>query len=127
MIQSRSLKHSVPYIISILFTILFLYAAITKLLDYAQFKLQLQQSTILSGYASSIAWIVPLAEIGVAFTLLLDRFRLYALFASFVLVTLFTTYIVLILNFSDFIPCSCVGVMSALGWTGHIYLNIFLV
>ena len=90
MIQSRSLKQSIPYIISILFAMLFLYAAVLKLLDYDQFKVQLQQSNILMGYANTLAWIVPLVEIVVAFYLLADRYRRYALYASLGLMILFT-------------------------------------
>ena len=124
MIQSRSLKQSIPYIISILFAMLFLYAAVSKLLDYDQFKVQLQQSNILMGYANTLVWIVPLAEIVVAFSLLVVRYRRYALYACLGLVILFTAYILLMLNFSETIPCSCIGVMPALGWTGHLYLNL---
>lgn len=127
MIQSRLMKRFFPYIVSILFAMLFLYAAVSKLLDYGQFKLQLKQSTILMGYANTLVWIVPLMEIVVAFSLLVERYRRYALYACLGLLTLFSAYIFLMLNFSETIPCSCIGVMSALGWTGHLYLNLTLI
>jgi hypothetical protein len=38
----------------------------------------------------------------------------------------FTTYIILILNFSSFIPCSCGGILEKLGWTEHLIFNFFL-
>jgi hypothetical protein len=38
--------------------------------------------------------------------------------------TMFTAYIVAILKFSDFVPCSCGGVLEHLGWPEHLILNI---
>ncbi|WP_417857511.1 MauE/DoxX family redox-associated membrane protein, partial [Xanthomarina gelatinilytica] len=53
-----------------------------------------------------------------------ERFRIPALFAAFALMVMFTAYIVIILNFSDFIPCSCGGVLEKLSWTQHLIFNI---
>jgi hypothetical protein len=38
---------------------------------------------------------------------------------------MFTFYIVIILNFSSFIPCSCGGILEKLGWREHLIFNIF--
>src|SRR5690606_10893575 len=35
----------------------------------------------------------------------------------------FTVYIYLILNYSDFVPCSCGGILEKLGWTEHLIFN----
>ncbi len=126
MIQLEKLKKNIPYIISMLFVLLFVYAASSKLMNYQQFKVQLGQSPILTAYAETVAWMVPLIELVFSFLLLFESYRLFALYASFGLMTMFTTYIILILNFSDSIPCSCGGVIDALGWNGHLYFNIFL-
>jgi hypothetical protein len=40
---------------------------------------------------------------------------------------MFTTYIFLILNFSDYIPCSCGGVLEKMGWTEHIVFNLIFI
>jgi hypothetical protein len=37
---------------------------------------------------------------------------------------MFTTYIIIILNFTSFTPCSCGGVLEDLGWTEHLIFNI---
>lgn len=123
MIQLEKLKKNLPYIISILFVILFVYAASNKLMDYQQFKVQLEQSSILSEYADVVAWMIPLAEIVISFLLLLNRYRRFALYACLGLMTMFTAYILLMLHSSDTIPCSCGGVISELGWIGHLYFN----
>ena len=117
----------IPYTVSILLAILFIYAASSKLFDFQQFKIQLGQSPILTAYAHWVAWAVPMVEYILALALILETFRLRALYGSFALMIMFTTYIVLVLNFSDYIPCSCGGVLEDLGWTEHILFNLVFV
>lgn len=125
--QSKKIWFWIPYAISVLCAILFIYAATSKLWDVQQFQVQLGQSPILTAYAEWVAWAVPLTEYVLALLLLMDRFRLYALYATLGLMVMFTTYIVLVLNFSDYVPCSCGGVLENLGWTEHITFNLFFV
>lgn len=111
-----------------LFILLFVYAASSKLMDFQQFKVQLGQSPIVTAYAEGVAWGIPILELLIAGLFFLNKWILTAFYASFSLMVMFTTYIILVLNFSDFIPCSCGGVLEQLGWTEHIVFNIvFLV
>ncbi len=75
-------------------------------------------------YALVISWSVPFLELVIAGLLWFPRYRIMALYASFILLGLFTTYIIIVLKYSDSIPCSCGGVISTLGWKDHILLNI---
>ena len=127
MIQVEHLKKNLPYIVGMMFVILLVYAASNKLMDYQRFKVQLGQSPILTAYADTVAWMVPVSELGLSVLLLFERYRLFALYACFGLMTMFTTYILLILNFSDFIPCSCGGVLENLNWTEHVVFNLFFI
>ncbi|SDQ62273.1 MULTISPECIES: MauE/DoxX family redox-associated membrane protein [Flagellimonas] len=113
-----------PFSISMLCAILFIYAATSKLMDFQQFKIQLGQSPILTAYADGLVWMVPITEYVLALLLLKDSFRLVGLYATIALMTMFTTYIILVLNFSDYVPCSCGGVLEELGWTEHIIFNL---
>ena len=110
-----------------LFILLFVYAAVSKILDYEQFRVQLGQSPMLSAYAGTIALLVPMVELLIAILLMLPRLQFTGLLASFNLMVMFTGYIIIILNFTDFIPCSCGGVLEKLGWTEHLIFNIFFV
>jgi uncharacterized membrane protein YphA (DoxX/SURF4 family) len=110
-----------------LYVVLFVYAAVSKLLDFENFQVQLGQSPLLSAYAGYIAWIVPIVEIIIALLLLSSKFKYVGLILAYSLMIMFTTYIILILNFSPFIPCSCGGVLSKLGWTEHLIFNIAFV
>lgn len=122
--MTYSKKHFV-LVVAYLYVLLFVYAAVSKLLDFETFTLQLAQSPLLSAYAGVIAWLVPGVEILISIFLMIPRYRSVALYASFFLMVMFTTYIIIILNFSDFIPCSCGGVLEKLSWGEHLIFNIF--
>jgi len=114
-------------IISSLVASLFVYAAISKLLDYRTFQVQLSQSPFITHYAGFISWLLPVAELFTAIFLAFARLRLIALYASLFLLTLFTSYLIAMLNFSYYVPCSCGGILSSLSWKQHIILNIFFI
>ncbi|WP_083540779.1 MauE/DoxX family redox-associated membrane protein [Aequorivita viscosa] len=113
--------------IAYVFALLFIYAATSKLLDFETFTVQLAQSPLLSAYAGIVAWLVPGIEILIAGILVFPRFRNLALYAAFTLMVMFTAYIYIILNFSDFIPCSCGGVLEKLSWTEHLIFNVVFI
>jgi len=110
-------------IIAFLFILLFTYASFNKLLDYQKFTIQIGQSPLLTGFGGSIPWMVITVELLVAVLLMIPRFRLFAFFGAFSLMVMFTAYIVAILNFSSYIPCSCGGVLENLGWREHLIFN----
>lgn len=112
-------------IISILFIILFTYSAVSKMLDYEQFKVQLGLSPVLTMFSDWVAWCVPVVEILVVGLLANARFRLTGLYASFGLMVLFSCYIIAITRFSEYIPCSCGGILQNITWNQHLVINIF--
>jgi hypothetical protein len=109
--------------ISYFFVLLFCYASFSKILDFENFQLQIAQSPILSAYAGLVSYGVLVTEFLAAGLLLYPRWRTFGLFASLALMAMFTTYIFLILNYSDFIPCSCGGILEKLGWREHLLFN----
>lgn len=121
------MKKVVIEIISCLFIVLFVYAAFTKLMDYQKFTVQIGQSPLLMAFSGWIAWMVPTVEILIALMLSFSKFRLVGMYAAFTLMTMFTVYIVMILNFADHVPCSCGGILEKLGWTEHLIFNISFV
>lgn len=113
--------------IAILFIILFTYAAVSKLIDFETFRIQLGQSPFLSPYAWLLAWGIPLIEIIVALMFFSSKLRLVALYASLLLMILFTVYITSVLFFADSIPCSCGGVLASLSWNEHLVFNLVFI
>lgn len=111
----------------LLFILLFSYAAVSKLLDYETFETQLGQSPLLSDYAGLVSVGVIVIELIVSGLLMFHKTGLIGLYLSFFLMAMFTTYIIVILNFSSSIPCSCGGVLDTLGWSEHLIFNVFFI
>lgn len=109
------------------YILLFVYAALTKLLDYQKFVVQLGQSPILTDYAQVLAVVVPFIELGISLMLIFPKTRLKGLYAAFALMVMFTTYIVFASRFSDYVPCSCGGVLEGMTWTQHLIFNTVFV
>ncbi|TKC08983.1 MauE/DoxX family redox-associated membrane protein [Pedobacter frigoris] len=114
-------------VISSLFILLFAYSAVSKLLDYEQFKNELGRSPLLTAFAGQVAIGIPLIEIILSMLLMFSRFRFLALYGCFGLMIMFSTYIIAITKFADYIPCSCGGVLSRLNWNQHLWFNIVFV
>ena len=114
-------------IISFLLIALFAYAAINKFLDIETFKAQAGQSPLISFAASWIVYAVPGIELMLCGLLSFPKTRLTGLYGSFVLMNLFTGYIISILWFSYYVPCSCGGILEKMGWTEHLIFNIVFV
>jgi len=123
----NSRKALIIEIITAAFVVLFVYAALTKLIDYDKSRLQLGQSPVLTQFAGVVVWLVPVIELFIALLLSTTRFRLLGLYASFTLMVMFTAYIVVITRFSDYVPCSCGGVLEKLSWNQHLVFNIVFV
>lgn len=117
-------KQTFISIIASLFIILFLYAAVTKLMEYDKFVTQLGKSPLITNYSAILAWLVPIIEIAIALLLIFPKTTLLGLYISMALMAMFTFYIIFIMNFSPYIPCSCGGILSQLGWKEHLIFNI---
>jgi len=111
-------------IICLLYVLLFIYAATSKLLDMDNFQMQLGQSPLLSAFAKWVSYLVPFIEILTVLLLLIPKYRTAGLYCCFSLMTMFTAYIYIILNYSIFVPCSCGGILENMGWSEHLIFNI---
>lgn len=120
----RKLFPKLPMAVAYFFTILFCYASFSKMLDFENFQIQLAQSPLLSAYAGFISYAVIIAEFVIVALLCIKGTRLIGLYLSLGIMVSFTIYIYLILNYSDFVPCSCGGILEKLGWTEHLIFNI---
>lgn len=112
-------------IIGSLLILLFVYTALSKLMEFSQFKSQLAASPITKWNPGFVAIALPLAELVVAALLFAPRTRLAGLYGSLGLMSAFTLYIAYILTLADKVPCSCGGVIKQLGWKEHLVFNIF--
>lgn len=114
-------------LICYLYVLLFVYASVSKLLEFQDFQTQLGQSPLLGAFAIPISYGVILVELGLAVLLCLEKYRRIGLYGSFVLMVMFTAYIIIILNFTSFTPCSCGGVLESMGWSEHLIFNVVFI
>ena len=110
--------------VSLFYILLFVYAAISKVLEFENFQAQLGQSSIIGAYAGIVSYSIIIIELLVSVMLVIPSFKLRGLYSSFILMSLFTVYIFIILNFTSNIPCSCGGILEKMTWKIHLIFNI---
>src|ERR1700735_5679553 len=111
-----------------LLILLFLYASISKFLDFKTFIDQMNNQPLPNSWTPFLVWAIPLLEIAISIALLFEYTRLLGLYASLALMILFTVYTgIILLHFFPYIPCSCGGVIQKLTWTQHLILNLFYI
>ena len=120
----KYLKKIIPFAVSIFFVILFCYATINKVLDFENFQVQISTSPLLNGSLQFLPYTIIIVEVLIAGLLCYRKTRNIGLLGSFVLMLLFTGYIVLILSTSNNLPCSCGGILEKMSWHQHLYFNI---
>jgi hypothetical protein len=108
---------------TLLFVILFLYTAASKIIDFSLFQANIASSPLLAPMARLIAVTLPILELIVVFLLIFPSWRLKGLYSSLFLMILFTSYIICILTLNEKIPCSCGGIIQQLSWKQHIIFN----
>ena len=112
-------------IITTLLMILYLYTAINKLMDFRITRIQLADTPIIGQLAPFIAWAVPIVELAIVTLLFIPTYRLVGLYASSILMLVFTFYVIALVSYSTVRPCSCGGVLQVLTWEQHISFNMF--
>ena len=114
--------------ISALLILLFLYASMSKFMDFHTFTGEMMNQPLPHYLTRFLIGFIPITEIVLCLLLLFERTRLPGLYGSLGFMSLFTIYsIIIILNFFGRIPCSCGGVIKRLTWRQHILLNLFFV
>ncbi|MEJ8841491.1 MauE/DoxX family redox-associated membrane protein [Lacibacter sp. H375] len=116
-------KLPVLQIASSLLILLFAYTAFSKLFDYRAFTQTLSESPLIHNGADTIAWLLPATELVVVLLLFFEQTRKAGLYASLVLLSVFTLYIGIMLLFVKELPCSCGGVLNKMSWKEHLFFN----
>lgn len=125
MFELYSMKNNAADSISFFLIVLWVYAAVSKLSDYDLFVSQLQMQPLPGWSIRILAWVLPVAELLLAFSLASKKCRGAGLAFSFSLMLLFTNYTAIVLSGAfGKIPCSCGGIFSFVGWTGHLIFNV---
>jgi hypothetical protein len=113
----------IPEICGYTLCFLFVYGACVKLMGIDLFSFQLQRYPWINLVSNLVAWAVPLSQLGIAALLLTPRTRHLGLYASMGLLSLFTVYIVAMLQTQKDLPCSCGGIVEGIGWAQQAWMN----
>ena len=117
---------TIEQVIVSMLTLLWIYAAISKLGNPHTTILQMQKQPLPSWSIKVLAMGIPIVELGIAALLNIHKTRFMGLAASTVLLSLFSLYIVYVLSLDQKnIPCSCGGIIGQLGWKAHLFFNLF--
>ena len=104
------------------------YAAASKLMDYQRFAFQMDAQPFDNRFTPLLVFGLPFVEFLIAAMLIFKRTMQAGLWASLILMLVFTGYIILVkARYFEKIPCSCGGVISSLSWTQHLFFNLFFV
>jgi hypothetical protein len=121
-------KEQIVNLISSLLVFLFLYASLSKFADFQTFRYDMNNQPFPKWLSGILVWAVPIVEVLLSVMLIMNKPRLYGLYGSLVIMSLFTIYTTLVLfKFFDKVPCSCGGIIKKLTWTQHSILNLFFV
>lgn len=103
--------------------LLFAYTAFSKLIELPRFLGQIRSAPFIGPYSGTVIWAVPVAELMVAMLMTWPRTRLVGLYLFVGMMAAFTAYIIYIIRYASHIPCSCGGVLEAMGWGDHLVFN----
>jgi len=119
----RFRKEAIVETIVMLLVFLFLYTALSKYAELGRFRIVLYNSPLLNHWVHYIAYGLPALEIAIVLLLIIPRTRLMGLYASMVLLIIFTGYLCYMIAYTPHLPCTCGGVISKMTWKQHIFFN----
>lgn len=111
-------------VIAIALAILFIYAAVEKLINIGTFKTQLDRSPLLGSFSSAAVWLLPVLQVLTSVLLIRQVTRLAGLFCAFFLIASFTVYLVTMINTGESQPCACGELWQGLTVEWHIIFNL---
>lgn len=121
-------KATVNLIITAITTVLiflWVYAALSKVLNYEQSRMQMMNQVFPAMINAVLLWVIPITELFIAGLLLFSKSRIAGLILSVILLFLFSGYVLLVmLNVFGRIPCSCGGIIAKLSWGQHLVFNL---
>jgi putative oxidoreductase len=109
-----------------LLALLMIVTAGSKIADLDKFAGQITNQPFDNRFTDLLTYGVPAAEIILVIGLLWPSTRLFGLYGTAVLLTIFTIYIALVtFNFYDRVPCGCAFAFEKLSWPQHLMINLF--
>lgn len=104
---------------------LFMYTALSKLLDLNLFIGQINNQPFPNWMTPYIATLVLLVEVSIVVFLIWQKMKKTGFILSIITMSIFSIYTILVLlKVFDRVPCSCGGVIKQLSWPQHMFFNL---
>ena len=120
-------KGIVTEVIISAFILLFMYTATSKIYTFKSFDKVLSEVPLFGPFHLFIAVLIPVSEIIIGILLIVPKTKKPGLYATLILMIVFTIYLIYMVLTSSRLPCSCGGFISSLSWKNHIWLNTGLI
>lgn len=114
-------------IIIYLFILLFVYTASSKLYGFKDFDNVLHFIPVFGSAHFIMAVLIITLQLIIAALLIIPSTKKIGLYATLVLLVIFTAFLLYMVFFSKVLPCSCAGITSKLSWKNQTWLNIILI
>jgi len=109
------------------FILLFVHTATSKIYTFDRFDKVLSEVPVFGSSHTLIAVLIPVLEIMISILLIIPITKRIGLYASLILMIIFTVYLAYMVLSMNRLPCSCGGIISHLSWQNHIWLNAGLI
>lgn len=124
-VDQYTLANMATSIIGSLLILLWVFTATSKIADFATFRSQMQTQPIPGWLSATLSWLLPCAELLIAWMLFNRKTQYIGLFLSVCALFCFTLYIGwMLISFHD-LPCACGGPINGLNWWQHVLFNLF--
>lgn len=121
-------KKFFPETAAVLITLMLAYAGIVKLLNLEKFRQELYLSPLIPASVTGlVSVLVPAGELAICFLFFRKNTMQSAFLLTYGLMLFFSAYIIFLLNYSTYIPCSCGGILGSMNWGVHVFFNLFFV
>lgn len=111
----------------IIFILLFMYTATSKIFTFREFNNTLYMIPLFGPYHQAVAVFIIASEIVIGGLLIVPSTKWAGLYATLLLMVIFTVYLIYMVSYAVLLPCSCGGITVELSWKNHIWLNICLI
>ena len=124
----KNVQNFVLPLLYFLLICLWVYAALSKLLVFSVFKLQMQSQVLWPFLKTLLIYGLPPYELIIAMLISTRSARPLGLLMSVVTLSAFTIYIGLaVFHAFPKRPCSCGGILNHIGWGTHLTFNFFVI
>lgn len=113
-------------IIISLFILLFIYTATSKIFAFKDFDNVLHFVPVFGSLHLIISVLIISSQIIIGALLIIPFTKKTGLYATLILMIIFTIYLIYMVFFENIRPCSCGGITARLSWENHIWLNMIL-